>query len=78
MNPSDYTCTNSTLHFICEHANRYSVTHIVTFDQPLWWSVHETSVLRDIVLRLGGFNTEISFFALVIKWQVLIFVNHFN
>ena len=62
MNPSDYTCTNSTLHFIGEHANRYSITTIVTFDQPLWWkareiieSVHETSVLRDIVLRLGGF-----------------------
>jgi len=68
MNPSDYTCINSTLHFICEHASRYSVTPIVPFDQPLWWkareiieSVQEASILCHIVLRLGGFHTEMSF-----------------
>jgi len=68
MNPSDSTCIYSTLMFISEHAQRYGVTPIVTFDQPLWWkalmiieSEPEESDLRGIVLRLGGFHTEMSF-----------------
>ncbi len=68
MNPSDSTCIYSTLMFISEHAQRHGVTPIVTFDQPLWWkalmiieSEPEESDLRGIVLRLGGFHTEMSF-----------------
>lgn len=68
MNPSDVTCIYSTLKFVCEHARRHGVTPIITFDQPLWWKalmIIETeptgSVLNDIVLRLGGFHTEMSF-----------------
>ena len=68
MNPSDSTCIYSTLMFVCEHAQRHGVTPILTFDQPLWWkalmiieSEPKESDLRGIVLRLGGFHTEMSF-----------------
>ena len=65
MNPSDTTCVYSTLKYIQEHADRHNVTPIITFDQPLWWkalmiTINEPvgSKLRSIVLRLGGFHTE--------------------
>ena len=65
MIPSDVTCIYSTLKFVCEHARRHGVTHIITFDQPLWWKalmIIETeptgSVLNDIVLRLGAFTQK--------------------
>ena len=68
MNPSDVTCIYSTLKYVCEHAHRHDVTPILTFDQPLWWKALAIIVtepvgsnLRDIVLRLGGFHTEMSF-----------------
>ena len=68
MNPTDSTCIYSTLIFISDHARRHGVTPILTFDQPLWWkavmiveSEPEGSDLREIVLRLGGFHTEMSF-----------------
>ena len=68
MNPSDVTCVYSTLKYVCEHARRHDVTPILTFDQPLWWKALMIIVtepvgsnLRDIVLRLGGFHTEMSF-----------------
>lgn len=68
LNPGDMDCINSTLHFVCQHAQRYGVTPILTFDQPLWWkaltivqSEPVDSKLRSIVLRLGGFHTLMSF-----------------
>ena len=68
MNPSDSTCIYSTLMFVSEHAQRHGATPILTFDQPLWWkalmiieSEPEKSDLRGIVLRLGGFHTQMSF-----------------
>ena len=68
MNPSDVTCIYSTLMFISEHAHRYNVQPIITFDQPLWWKAFLITVtepansdLRKIVLCLGGFHTEMSF-----------------
>ncbi len=46
----------------------HGVIPIVTFDQPLWWkalmiivSEPDRSGQRNIVLRLGGFHTEMSF-----------------
>ena len=36
MKPTDMTCVNSTLHFVSEHARRYGVTPVLTYDQPLW------------------------------------------
>ena len=66
--PGNMSCVHSTLKFICEHATRYNVTPIITFDQPLWWKSlqviygqPENSPLRSKVLRLGGFHTEMSF-----------------
>ena len=71
LDPGNRSCVHSTLKFICEHAARYNVTPIITFDQPLCWKSlqvidgqPENSPLRSIVLRLGGFHTEMSF-----HWQ---------
>ena len=69
MNPSDVTCVSSTLKYVSEHAQRHNITKpIVTFDQPLWWKAFNiiqseplNSDLRSIILRLGAFQTEISF-----------------
>ncbi len=68
MNPTDVSCIYSTLIFITEHAHRYNVQPIITFDQPLWWKAFLTTAtepansdLRNIVLCLGGFHTEMSF-----------------
>ncbi|MES9884095.1 MAG: hypothetical protein ABW185_24890, partial [Sedimenticola sp.] len=68
MNPSDMTCIYSTMLYISSHARRYGVTPILTFDQPLLWkalTIQQSTVtdseIRYIVLRLGGFHTEISF-----------------
>ena len=68
MSSSDPTCIFSTLKFVTEHARKHNVTPIITFDQPLWWraltlimSEPLGSDLREIVLRLGGFHTEMSF-----------------
>ena len=68
MKPTDIMCVNSTLHFVSEHARRYGVTPVLTFDQPLWWKAttivegaQEDSPLRSVILRLGGFHILISF-----------------
>ena len=58
----------STLKYIPDHAHHHDVTPIITFDQPLWLKALMIIVtepvgsdLRNIVLRLGGFHTEMSF-----------------
>ena len=68
MSSSDPTCIFSTLKFVTEHARKHNVTPIITFDQPLWWKALTIimseplgSDLREIVLRLGGFHTLMSF-----------------
>ena len=68
LNPSDSTCIFSTLKYVSQHAQRHNVTPVITFDQPLWWkalmivnSQLMESDLRQIVLRLGGLNAEMSF-----------------
>ncbi|VDI67384.1 tripartite motif-containing protein 63 [Mytilus galloprovincialis] len=68
MNPSDLTCINSTLHFISKEARRHNADPVVTFDQPLYWKAvniilneAESSTLKSMVVRLGGFHTEMSF-----------------
>ena len=64
----DILWKTSTLKFISEHARHHKVTPIITFDQPLWWnalmfrqSENADSDLRQVVLRLGSFRTEMSF-----------------
>ena len=68
MSSSNTTCIFSTLKFISEHSRHHKVTPIITFDQPLWWnalmvieSEPADSDLRQVVLRLGSFHTEMSF-----------------
>ena len=68
MSSSNTACIFSTLKFISEHARHHKVTPIITFDQPLWWkalmvieSEPADSDLRQVVLRLGSFHTEMSF-----------------
>ena len=68
MNLTDVSCIYSTLIFITEHAHRYNVQPIITFDQPLWWKAFlitatepANSDLRNIVLCLVGFHTKMSF-----------------
>lgn len=68
MNSSDTTCVYSTLLFVCHQANRYNSTPVLTFDQPLWWKarciIHnepEESVIKSVVLKLGGFHLQMSF-----------------
>ena len=80
INPSDTTCVYSTLRYIQDHASRHNVTPIITFDQPLWWkalmiiaSEPVGSELKNIVLRLGGFHTEMSFLGCIAtSWQHLV------
>ena len=68
MSSSDPSCIYSTLCFVSEHAQKYNSTPIITFDQPLWLKefliIEEEpshSDLKNIVVRLGSFHTEMSF-----------------
>ena len=68
MNPNDMSCVYSTLRFVATECKRHEVTHILTFDQPLWWKgqliiANEPAGgdLHALILRLGGFHAEMSF-----------------
>jgi hypothetical protein len=64
MNPGDLTCIYSTLMFIEREANRLNMpTACVTFDQPLWLKAMDVIASKglNIVCRLGGFNTIMSY-----------------
>ena len=63
MDPSDMT-----LNFVSKEARRHNSDPVLTFDQPLYWKGRniiqnepDNSALKSIVLRLGGFHTEMSF-----------------
>ena len=58
----------STINFVCSLAKIYSMTPILTFDQPLFWKAIElqasfisNSNIHNCVLRLGGFHMCMSF-----------------
>ena len=64
LNPTDEHCIYSTLLFINSQAKQMNVViSCVTFDQPLWLKatgiIAETNL--NIVARLGGFHTIMSF-----------------
>ena len=64
LNPSDEATIYSTLTFIKAQAKQLNVvTPCITFDQPLWYKavgiIAEKNL--DIVCRLGGFHTMMSF-----------------
>ena len=60
LNPSDQTCLYSTLLYIESQAKKLNITTpSITFDQPLW--IKATDKSMNIVCRLGGFHTLMSF-----------------
>lgn len=68
LNPSDPDCVYSTLTFFAKEAKKHNVTPVAAFDQPLWWKAqliiqneHKESPLKEFVLLLGGFHTQMSF-----------------
>ena len=64
LNPSNYTCINSTLLFIIDQCKKNGIkTPSVTFDQPFWLKATEIIVdsSLNIVSHLGGFHTLMSF-----------------
>ena len=64
MNPNDMTCIHSTLLFTEKQSVKLNLeTACVTFDQPLWLKSVEIvmSTNLNIVCRLGGFHTLMSF-----------------
>jgi hypothetical protein len=70
LNSSDENCIYSTLVFIIKQARQLHINiPCVTFDQPLW--LKATGIIAeaklDIVARLGGFHTMMSFFGSIGK-----------
>ena len=68
LEPGNTDCIYSTLMYVSEHAARCGVTPVLTFDQPLWLkalkiqkSSAQDSIIRSIVLRLGGFHIQMSY-----------------
>ena len=65
MNASDMSCVYSTIRFVAAECKGQRLKRILTFDQPLWRKVQliiadepSDSDLSSVVLRLGGFHTE--------------------
>ena len=57
---------------ICNHAAKYEVAKMVTFDQPQSWKAfiimyneQQGSKLHSIILRLGGFPTWMTFVVII-------------
>ncbi len=72
LDPNNVSCIFSTLNYLCDQAKKYSVTPVITFDQPLFWkalliieSELTGSDLKAVVLRLGGLHVEMSFLGCV-------------
>ncbi len=56
------------LQFVASEAEKHNVTPVITFDQPLYWkalsiirSQSNQHLLKNIILRSGGFHTEMCF-----------------
>ncbi len=68
LSPNDPTCILSTLHFVCRQSAQYNKSPVLTFDQPLFQKALDivnieepSSPLKKLVLRLGGFHTQMSY-----------------
>ena len=64
----DRVCISSTMHFVVEQSPKYNMTPALTFDQSLYWKSmsikeqqDESSALKKIVLRIGGFHQMMTF-----------------
>lgn len=74
LNPSNLDCVYSTLMFLATEAAKHQIVPIITFDQPLYWKAYliiqnepESSSLKNIILLLGGFHTQMSFLGTIGK-----------
>ena len=70
LNPSDEICVYSTLLYIQSQAERLNIpTPCITFDQPLWLKAVEIIKAKslNIVYRLGGFHTMMSFMGSIVS-----------
>ena len=63
LKSTNHVCILSTMQFVAEQSSKYNITPVLTFDQPLYkkpMSIKEqqdeSSALRKIVLRIGGFG----------------------
>ena len=68
LNPSDEDCIHSTLLFVIDQAKSLNIqTPNITFDQPLYIKAVDVAIKSnlDIVIRLGGFHTLMSFLGAV-------------
>ena len=72
LDPNNPRCIYYTLTFVPSQAGKYDVIPVPTFDQPLYWkaltiirSQPTDNVLKDVVLRLGGFYMEMSFLGII-------------
>ena len=68
LKSTDPVCILSTMHFVAEQSSKYNLTPVLTFDQPLYWKSmsikeqqDESSALKNIVLRIGGFPQMMRF-----------------
>ncbi|CAC5358443.1 unnamed protein product [Mytilus coruscus] len=64
LNPNDMSCVYSTLKCVSKEASYHNRAPVITFDQPLYWKVLMITCgeeCKNVVVRLGGFHTEISF-----------------
>jgi len=83
MDPGNMSCVQSTPLFIYHYVSRYKVTPIITFDHPHWWkalqviqSQAENNQLRSIVLRLGGFHTQMRLVGSRNSWKQSMLTTH--
>ena len=58
----------STMHFVAEQPSKSNMTPVLNFEQPLYWKSmsineqqNESSALKKIVLRIGGFDQMVTF-----------------
>lgn len=66
--PTNLSCTYSTLCVVSSEAKGHNMHPILAFDQTLWWKARmiiagecTESDPRSIILRLGAFNIKVSF-----------------
>ena len=67
LKSTDPVCILSTMHFVAEQSSKYNMAPVLTFDKPLYWKSmsikeqqDESSTLKKIVLRIGGFHQMMS------------------
>ena len=83
LNPSDENCIYTTLLFIQRQARSMNVaTPSVTFDQTLGLKVYDIAKSKqlDMVVRLGGFHTLMSFLGSIgaVSWRDQDWINYLN